>query len=190
MAKIKVSSVLLCNGHKGNSGLRATVDELLNSHFHEVIAVTGPLKASVEHELKGLNVKIVHNKFYERGPHSSIKAGLMNLDLDSDFFAICFANQPLLKRKDYNQLIASAKSLSEALIICPTFQGKRGHPLLISSLLVPEILDHQDTDLGCSYLFERHPKSIFSVEMDTDACLLSGSPSELVEHPLMELKLF
>ena len=182
MANIKVSSVLLCNGHKGNSGLRAAVDELLNSHFHEVIVVTGPDYVSVEQELKGLHVKIIHNKFYKRGLHSSVKAGLMNLDLDSDFFAICFANQSLLKRKDYNQLIASAKSLSEALIICPTFQGKRGHPQLISSLLVPEILDHEDTDIGCSYLFERHPKSIFSVEMDTDGCLLSDYPSELVEH--------
>ncbi|MDD4975172.1 MAG: NTP transferase domain-containing protein [Bacteriovorax sp.] len=185
MVKIKVSSILLCTESTNKSTMpvfKIAVNELLNSHFHEVIAVTGPHRVPMEQELKGLHVKSVHNKFYERGLHSSIKAGLMNIDLDSDFFAICLANQPLLKRKDYNQLIAAAKSTNEALIICPTYQGKRGYPLFISSLLIPEILDHEDTNLGCSYLFERYSNNVSLVEMDTDACLFAADLPELVEN--------
>ncbi|MBC7538659.1 MAG: nucleotidyltransferase family protein [Bacteriovorax sp.] len=196
MSKIKVSSILLCAGKSirtspenklllnilDKSVLKRTVEELLSSHFHEVIAVIGHHRDPIEQELKGLRVKMVHNKYFERGFHSSIKAGIMNIDLDSDYFAVCLADQPMLKKKDYNRLIAAAKSSSEALIIIPTCQGRRGNPVFISSLLIPEILDHPDSDRGCSYLFEHYTKEILSVEMDSDACLFDIDTPELFKQ--------
>ncbi|MBC7427793.1 MAG: nucleotidyltransferase family protein [Bacteriovorax sp.] len=164
------------------SVLKRTVEELLSSNFHEVIAVIGHDIDPIEQELKGLRVKMVNNKLFERGMQSSIKAGIMNIDLDSDYFAVCLADQPMLKKKNYNRLISAARSASEPLIICPTFQEKRGNPVLISSLLIPEILDHADSDRGCAYLFERYPNEIHSVEMDNDACLLDIDTPELYEQ--------
>lgn len=182
---MKISSLFLCTSKKKlenpqnillskiaeKSVIKVVAEELLSSHFHEVIAVVGSDAFLVEHELKGLPLKVVHNKYYDRGYHTSIKAGVMNLDLQSDFFAVCFADHVKFKKNDYNHLMATAREQSEALVICPTFQGKRGDPVLISSLLVPEILAHQDSEEGYSYLFDRYFDKTVLSEMESDACL-------------------
>jgi len=185
MSSIKVAAILLCfdedkclEKHEINSilpkkefksAIKKTAEELMASRFFEVIAVLGHQRFSIDSELKGLHLKMVFNKFYERGLHSSIKCAIMNLNLEIDFFTICFGDQLSLQKKDYNRLIAAAKLHHEALIICPTNQGIKGKPVLFSKLLIPEVLDHEDADPECKYLFERYPEKAQYVEMDSDA---------------------
>ena len=191
MSSIKVAAILLCFDEdkclakrelnsilpkkEFKSALKITAEELVGARFYEVIAVLGHQRFLLDSELKGLHLKIVFNKFYERGLHSSIKSAIMNLNLENDFFAICFGDQLLLQKKDYNKLIAAAKMDHDALMICPTYQGIRGKPILFSKLLIPEILDHEDTDSECKYLFERYPEKIHYVEMDSDAFIFEIS---------------
>lgn len=180
MSNITISSLLLCVGKSKEitkqkkdilkSRIKKMAAELLHSHFHEVVAVLGAEIEAIEAELKGLPLKLVHNEFYfERGLHSAIKAGIMNINLSCDYFAVCLADQEHLSKKDYNKLIQVARSATDALIICPTFNNSVGNPILISSRLIPEILDHEDADHGCFYLFDRYPKNILFVEMDNEA---------------------
>ena len=183
MSNVKVAAILFCSNDGSvkspvnlrllknidKFAIKKAAEEIVAARFNEVIIVIGHEKYLIEPVLKGLRLKIVYNKFYERGLHASIKAAIMNLSLENDFFALCFADQPIISRKDYNKLIAKAKLARDSLIICPTHDGMRSNPIIYSKLLIPEILDHEDTALGCSYLFERHASNIHFVEMQNEA---------------------
>jgi molybdenum cofactor cytidylyltransferase len=195
MSQIKVSCLLLCAGkstrtnpeHKlllkigEKSVVRKTAEEIMGAQFFEVIAVTGHAHELVQSELAALPMKIVHNKNYERGLHSSIREGLLNLDPEAQYFAVCLADQPALSSKDYNQLIESAAFFSDKALIHPAYKGQRGNPALISTEMIPEVLRHEDNDRGCFYLFERYPEKTQGIEMVDQSTLLDIDTPKLFE---------
>lgn len=189
-----ISSLLLCVGRsitfsqKNKNILKSSIkqlaEQLLKARFYEVVAVLSVERESFENELRGLPVKMVHNEYYfNKGLHSAIKIGVMNINLNADYFAICLADHNILTKNDYNRLILAAKAYkdsTEALIICPTYQSRIGNPILISTRLIPEILSHKDSDSDCSYLFDRYPDQILLVEMESDAFIPAFNPEDYI----------
>ncbi len=169
--------------------LRKVAEEIECARFFEVLAVTGHEHLKVEKELRGLPLKVVYNDQYEKGIHSSIREGILHLSPETDFFAVCLADQPLLTYKHYNRLIEAAQIAGPGIkLIHPSFKGKRGNPVLVSMSLIVEILGHSDSDKGCSYLFERYPNQVMAVEMDDEAVLLDVDTPQVFEQVKFHLE--
>lgn len=99
-----------------------------------IIAVGGHRISDIEHILyKYSKVKLVYNEDYLSGMFSSIKKGIANIRKDR-FFLIP-GDYPLINSKTYKDMMAIDKD-----IIIPVYNGKRGHPLLMKSYLIDEIL--------------------------------------------------
>jgi molybdenum cofactor cytidylyltransferase len=79
------------------------------------------------------NVQTVVNKNYSDGMFSSILAGIKYVKADS-FFVIP-SDMPLVKKETYNTLLET-----EGDIIIPSYNGKKGHPVLMNSKFIPELL--------------------------------------------------
>lgn len=192
MSKVKIACLLLAAGksermkpdHKllmkmGDfSVIKKTALEIVQSQFCEVIAVTGFKNAEVERELVDLPIKIVHNDSFEKGLHSSIKLGVKNLSLETEFFAVCLADQPALTHVDYNRLIEAVNMYPDKKLFHPSFKGKKGNPAIIARDYIPEIISHEDNDRGCFYLFEKHSQVVVAVEMfDASALMDIDTPA-------------
>ncbi len=76
--------------------------------------------------------ELIINENYKDGMYSSVKAGLMHIK--GDRFFLIPGDYPLIKKEVYNILMDS-----EDEITIPTYKGKRGHPVLISSIFINEI---------------------------------------------------
>jgi molybdenum cofactor cytidylyltransferase len=199
-AKISISSLLLSaglgrrmkNSHKLLLPLKSevviihTAREILKAKFDEVIVITGFHAEDVLDALSSFPFHVAHNAHYETGMHSSIRRGLKAMSEKKGFFAVCLADQPLLKSSDYELLIEAARNNPEAKLIHPEFEGKRGQPVFISKSLREEILAHPDDDKGCAYLFKKYES--LAVAMKTDACLIDLDTQEDYDEVLKRIE--
>jgi molybdenum cofactor cytidylyltransferase len=202
MPELKVACLLLCAGKSSRmspdhklllkinklSVIQKTAEEINKADFCEVIAVTGYQKDLVQREIEKFPFKIIHNEQFDMGLHSSIKAGVLQLNPEADFFAVCLADQPALTKDDYNFLISAVKKLGmDKKIFSPMFKGTRGNPTVISKKMISDILAHSDDDRGCFYLFQRYPEAVMNIEMINDSALLDIDTPELYRDFIISL---
>ena len=106
----------------------------------EIIVVTGHESSKIEEVLATFAVNLVHNSEFEAGEMlSSVQAGVRALPDDCKAFFLLPGDQPLVQPFTF---VALARSFQEAdaSLALPVYEGKRGHPVLISAHLIPEIL--------------------------------------------------
>ncbi len=199
---VKVSALLLCAGKSSRTSpdhklmfkiqdlsvIKRTAHAIIGAQFFEVIAITGHEADMIRDELHGMPVHFVHNEKFEKGIHSSIKAGLTEISPEADFFAVCLADQPMLRSDDYNLLIDTVGENKKKKLFRPVYNGKFGNPAIISRDLILEILRHEDSDKGCSYLFEKHPDEVVAVEMPDHSSLVDVDTHELFEEVKFHLE--
>ena len=83
--------------------------------------------------------EIVINENWKEGQLSSIHAALRSLPEKTDGLILFLIDHPLISADLVSRLISHFYS-SRALIALPVFQGRRGHPVVFSSRLYPELL--------------------------------------------------
>ena len=122
-----------------------------------VIVVVGWRAGRVRDLLAGAErVHCVLNEAYEEGMFSSVRVGLAHVGAPR--FLLLPGDQPLTQPETIRRLLAA-----EGEIVIPSFRGRKGHPVRIDSLLIPEILaEPPDTTLR-DYLSRR---GYVTVEVD------------------------
>ncbi len=167
----------------GKSLVRRTAEELLKFPFQEIIVITGHDAAAIEKELFDLPVKLIHNTSFRNGMHSSIRTGLLNSWVaQANGFMICMADQPLFNVGIVERLAEAFAQTSQPRIVFPSIGIEKGHPVLISTHFVPEIIAEGDGDYGCQYLFKRHPTNLIPVEFqDRASCVGVDTPEQYKE---------
>jgi len=91
-------------------------------------------------ELK-LRVKFVTNENFEKGMLSSLKYGL-NAELNSKWLLYHFVDQPGLPEEFYQEFITQIENNYDW--IQPSYNSKKGHPLLLQSPIFNSILELPD----------------------------------------------
>lgn len=95
------------------------------------------------------DVLVVENKDWSDGQLSSLKTGLRILDAEAALVAL--VDHPCVDRALVAQLIAA---YSPPLLI-PTYNGRRGHPMIFGRELFAELLD-APLDQGARPVVRRH----------------------------------
>jgi len=176
-----VSAILLAAGESRRMGepnkleldiagvplLRHSAETLLAARLREVITVLGFNTGSSRRLLAGLPVTMVENVDYREGQMSSVHQGLMALSDTCDGIMICLADQPLLTVKDIDLLIDTFDRCRDTAILVPTFQGRRGNPIILADEQRQAILGG-GRNLGCKRLIERNPDLVTTFEMPND----------------------
>ena len=152
--------------------VRRTVLELLQADLDEIVVVTGFEESRVRDAISDLNVRVVFNPAFALGMHASIRAGLLGLTAPCDAFFVCLSDQPGFDLAVLRQLRRAQDTNSDGRIFVPSFEGRRGHPVLLSAEYIPEILAEPDGDHGCAYLFERHVEAVRDVSWRSDGVLI------------------
>lgn len=135
----------------------------LNADIDEVIVVLGYYAALIKSMLAGENVKVVINPHYEGPLSKSLKYGLKTVAADTSAVVLALGNQPFISPDLINELIAVYKK-EGANIVAPIYRGKRGHPVICHSSLIPELLKVRG-NMGGREVIERHEDLLREIEM-------------------------
>lgn len=166
-SRMGVQKLLLPFG--GKTVIGHIVDQILASSIDEVYVVVGHEPERISAELSGRAVSVVHNPDYKSGMLSSVRSGLQNLPEKCRAVMVVLGDQPSITTELVDQMIKSFTA-TEKNILVPLYEGKRGHPLLFSSLYRDEILTHYD-NIGLRGLLHNHPEQVFELTVSTASVL-------------------
>ena len=148
------------------------VDAALASRARPVVVVTGHQPDEVRAALSGRDVRFVHNPDFATGMASSLRSGIAALD-DASGALICLGDMPLVTRDHLNALIDAFDPAGDETILVPTWERKRGNPVLWSRRHFAELCGISG-DVGARGLLDHHPNAIRSVAMPDDGVTLDA----------------
>ncbi|MEO6323871.1 MAG: nucleotidyltransferase family protein [Thermoanaerobaculia bacterium] len=129
----------------GEPMLARSIRAFLDAGLDEVVVVLGANASLLASVIQHLPVHLVVNPAWEKGMFSSIRAGLNALSSKAGLVAVSPADLALLTADDIRRVLAAARELPDEVLTVPVSNGRRGHPLVFSSTLVPRILSWDDT---------------------------------------------
>ena len=167
--------------------VRIVADEALASRADPVIIVAGHQRAEVEKALAGLRVRIVHNPDFAEGLGTSLRAGIAAVPADSDAAIVCLGDMPRVDAALMNRLIAVFDPDRGALVVVPTFEGKRGNPVLWSRRFFPDLMAIEG-DVGARHLIGRYSEAVAEVTVEGKAALIDVDTPEALSGVKAEME--
>jgi molybdenum cofactor cytidylyltransferase len=143
----------------------------LASRARPVVVVVGHDAARTRAAIGDRPVTIVENPDYADGMASSIKVGLAALPDDIDGVLITLADMPRVGPQVLERLIAAFNPTEGRAICLPTWEGKRGNPVLWARRFFPEIATLAG-DIGARHLIGQYAELVAEVAMPDDGVLL------------------
>ncbi len=125
-------------------GGRTIIDDVVGrarSATAHVIVVTGHDATATAESVAHHDVQLVYNPHYAAGEMiSSVKAGVAALPSACRAFVLVLGDQPGIVAGTFARVIDTWHANPTARIISPTWNNRRGHPVLFSAAGVDEIL--------------------------------------------------
>ncbi|HEY47445.1 MAG: hypothetical protein AMJ88_09430 [Anaerolineae bacterium SM23_ 63] len=117
----------------GQSIISHVVDVFLQADASPVLVVTGGMREAIEAALRGKEIELAHNPdFATGGMLSSIKVGLRTLeDRAIQAALISPADLPMLHPATVRRII-QAWEKNTPPILSPSYEKRRGHPVLVA----------------------------------------------------------
>jgi len=126
--------------YAGRSFLAAIIDNLDAAGVEKITVVLGHHAEFIREAINLAAVRVVVNPEYQRGQTSSLQLGLATAAADSpQAILLCLVDHPAVSQETIVRLREHFESTRPPVLI-PTFQGQRGHPVVISQALFPELL--------------------------------------------------
>jgi molybdenum cofactor cytidylyltransferase len=141
------------------------VSQVMAAGLDPVLVVTGHQRKPVQAALAGLPLMFVHNPEYAAGLSTSLRRGLAALPEDADGVMVCLGDMPRVSAAVLARLAAAFDPLEGRAICVPTWQGKRGNPVLLARRFVPEMQEIAG-DIGARALLGDYPELVCEVAMD------------------------
>jgi nicotine blue oxidoreductase len=167
---------------------RPFLDHLLEITKHPKIGVRrvvlGPHAEAIARETKLAAGEIVINDDWEKGQLSSIHAALHSLPSDVDGILLCLIDHPLISMDLITELI-QAFYATNAPVILPVFEGKRGHPVIFSARTFTELLA-APLEEGARAVVWAHANDLVQVATTEEGCVLNLNDPETLARATRE----
>ena len=164
--------------------VETVVDNMLGAKFDEVIVVVGHRAAEIQKQLGTRPIKTVFNPDYRDGMLTSAQTGIRELET-SDAFALMLVDQPFITSALIDQVV-DAYVHTEKGIALPSYNYKRGHPVIFDQKYASDILALTPESDGVRVLFKKYGDDIHYVTVDTDSVLRDIDYREDYERALRE----
>jgi molybdenum cofactor cytidylyltransferase len=162
--------------------LGSVVQSLECAGVAPIVIVVGANAAAVSESLDVQPVQVVCNPNPMGGMVSSIRVGVEALPSSLDRFLVALGDQPRIRPEGISHLIAEQIRSGKGIAI-PTYQGRRGHPVLFDIRYRQEILALTDQQT-LRDLIDSHRDDVLEVELDSDAYVSDIDTREDYEHEL------
>jgi molybdenum cofactor cytidylyltransferase len=164
---------------QGSTLVEYQVRSLQMAGVAEVVMVVGHRGEEVEAAVKGMpGVTAVVNPDYKQGKTTSIKTGLRSISNVAQGILVLSVDQP--RPAHIVESVIKAYLEYGALITCPAYGGHRGHPIMFSSSLLPELLAITEEGQGLREVTSRYSEQTHRIELDNPIVTLDvNSPEDL-----------
>jgi molybdenum cofactor cytidylyltransferase len=132
------------------------------------------LGADAEAIAKAVHLKaneMVINADWEKGQLSSIQAAVRKLPAGTDGMLLCLIDHPLISSALVQDLIERFYK-SKKPIVLPTYDGRRGHPVIFSASLYQELL-RAPFETGARAVVWAHAADVEEVPTNEQGCVLN-----------------
>ncbi len=120
--------------------IEETVARLEAGGAHPIHVVLGAGAETVRSTARLPDVRVIVNENFEQGQLSSLQAGVRSLPADAAAAIIALVDQPHVPAR-VTRLLIEAFRRSRAPIVRPVWQGRGGHPFLVSREVFAPLLD-------------------------------------------------
>lgn len=145
------------------------IRNLLDSNVDRVVVVVGANREEIMKETRRYDVFHCYNEDYKSGMLSSVKCGFYSLPEGCLAALIMPGDQPMTGPGEINRVIGAYAESDRGLVMA-SYNGRRGHPLIVDMKYLDEVLSLPDSE-GLRALAERHPEDVLESETD-DASVL------------------
>ncbi len=149
--------------------IRTVVETVSRAPVDGVVVVLGHHANEIRYTLSSVNVQFIGNPTPDEGMLSSVQCGLNALPADADTALIVLGDQPQLRNDTVATLMDAAEMSNKAMFI-PTFDGNRGHPMLLRLRIKEDILS-LPAGVGLNAWREGHEEDVELVPVDAPAIL-------------------
>jgi molybdate transport repressor ModE-like protein len=124
----------------GESMIQRVIRTLREAGVGQIVVVTGYKASKLHKHLQPLHVSCVLNTDYETTHmYDSLKLGLRALEGEYDRVLVALADTPLVSATTIRALLKVKTSGA----VCPTHNGRKGHPLILPAQMVPFLLSYE-----------------------------------------------
>ncbi|MGE0153581.1 MAG: NTP transferase domain-containing protein [Reyranellaceae bacterium] len=159
----------------GEAMVARTLNAVRAAAVDDIVVVLGHNAAQVRQAVvtaagADKRLRFVENPNFAEGLSTSLQAGLAVLPEKADAVLVCLADMPAVTAAQIDRLIAAFNPVEQRAICVPTYQGKRGNPILWARRFVPEMLKLAG-DVGARHLIGENAETVCEVEMGDAAVL-------------------
>jgi molybdenum cofactor cytidylyltransferase len=138
--------------------------------------VLGPHASAIRAAIPLAEDDVIVNPDWEKGQLSSIHAALQSLPADIDGMILFLVDHPLISAQLVQVLIDrfpdQSPSIDTCTIVLPTYNGKRGHPVIFASSLFSELLA-APLDQGARSVVWAHAHEVVEVPTAEAGCVMN-----------------
>jgi molybdenum cofactor cytidylyltransferase len=161
---------------EGESMVRRAVRRAIASGLGQVVTVVGFEAERVTREVEDLASEVVENPSFQEGQSSSVCAGLAAVDPSAVAAMFIPCDQPHLSTEVIDSLLRAYRSTGGPIVL-PTFDGRRGSPVIFDRSLFGELAAIRG-DSGGRQLFPKHAEQIVSVPVADGRVLMDVDTPE------------
>ena len=164
---------------KGKTFLQHLIDAIRRAGLENISVVLGHDAENIRSKFPGLAVQFITNKNYQMGQLSSIQTAIKNISEEVDAILVCPIDRPMVS-SGLIQKLTSEFIKTKSPIVIPVYDAKRGHPIIFSSSLFPELM-RAPIDVGARAVVWAHHNEVVEVPTNEEGILINIDTPELYE---------
>ncbi|MGD0956882.1 MAG: nucleotidyltransferase family protein [Candidatus Acidiferrales bacterium] len=126
---------------------------------------------------------VVLNPDWSKGQLSSIQAAIRSLpEGGTEGLLLCPVDHPIVSAKLVARLIEEFDSTGKSIVL-PTYQGRRGHPVIFRAGLYHELLE-ASIEVGARQVVWAHQADVVEVPTDEEGVVLNLNDPETLKRAL------
>ncbi|MBF0105359.1 MAG: nucleotidyltransferase family protein [Deltaproteobacteria bacterium] len=146
--------------YRGQTIFQCALQNLTDSSLiNDIIVIVNPAFKQQVHDER---ISLLTNADHREGMGSSLRLGVMQSSSQTDAFIIVLADMPTVKTATIDSIIEAYETRGQKIMV-PVYKGKRGHPVMMSSIYRDELLQITG-DIGAREVINKHPQMIGSIE--------------------------
>ncbi|MFQ5875490.1 MAG: NTP transferase domain-containing protein [Dehalococcoidia bacterium] len=161
----------------GSTLLEYQLRQLSQSRVQDIVLVLGHEAEKLRPLATGFpGVKTVTNAAYKEGRAGSVVVGASALSPQTSAVLVLGVDQP--RPTEVLDLVIQAHLDGPGLITIPTYEGRRGHPVVFDGSLIGEIKDVSEANQGLRQVVRRDPERVHELSVSYPVVLLDINTPE------------
>jgi molybdenum cofactor cytidylyltransferase len=175
--------------YRGKTFLEHLLEVSTHPQIRERRVVLGPHVDAIRSTVSLPDSEIVMNPEWEKGQLSSIHAAIRSLPTNIDGMILFLVDHPLVSSALVETLIDrfyeddrdAQSDVGGNKIVLPTYNGKRGHPVIFAATLFPELLA-APLDQGARTVVWAHASEVVEVPTAEAGCVMNVNDSNAFQR--------